>query len=558
VNRDQPFLLPPCLRDWLPPDHPVHLVIRVIEEHLDTGAFHAGRRTGGPGTAGYDPDMLVALLVWAYANRVTSSRRIEELCRRDVAFMLICGLEAPDHATIARFRAGFADAVAELFAQVLALCARLDMGQLGTIALDGTKVSASASASANKTGDTLRKLAAELVARHGETDAAEDEVLGPGRRGDQVPPQAWSPRRRDERIAAALAGLEAERQAAQDDRDAQARAYLEAAAAGTPPTGPRPAGADLAAAQLRLAQATAAQQARIEDFERRNAAKIAATGTGLPERPPAPVSQRATVRRAAARLGRARARAARRDRAEAEQAGTRKGPGPVRNITDPDSRLMPVRGGGFIQGYNAQNMVSEDGLIIATRLTADTGDITWFGPMLAAAGHAAALITAHRAAAGHHAGSASTARQPGYRPAIPDGQDGYAGPIGLVLADAGYCSEANITTPGPPRLIATGKHRHLEQAARGQQAGRKRTQPATTAMTARLTTPAGITAYRRRSHIAETPHGHIKHNMAFRQLTMRGHAKASAEWQLACAVHNLFKAITTGHLTSRALTALAS
>ena len=46
----------------------------------------------------------------------------------------------------------------------------------------------------------------------------------------------------------------------------------------------------------------------------------------------------------------------------------------MRNITDPDSRLMPGRGGGFLQGYNAQNVTSEDGLIIATELTYDTGE----------------------------------------------------------------------------------------------------------------------------------------------------------------------------------------
>jgi transposase len=104
VDRDQPFLFPPDMRDWLPADHPVWLVITVVEVHLDTSAFHAGRRTGGAGTAGYDPDMLAAVLVWAYAHGITSSRRIEELCRTDVAFRVICGGNLPDHSTVARFR----------------------------------------------------------------------------------------------------------------------------------------------------------------------------------------------------------------------------------------------------------------------------------------------------------------------------------------------------------------------------------------------------------------------------------------------------------------------
>jgi transposase len=215
VVRDQAFLLPPDMREWLPAGHQVHLVIAVVADHLDTGAFHAERRAGGAGTAGYDPDMLVTVLVWAYAHGVRSSRRIEELCRTDVAFRLICGGNLPDHSTFARFRKDFGGAVAGFFAQVLVLCARLGMGRLGTVALDGMKIAASASKAANRTEDRLRKLAREAVAAHAEADAAEDELFGAELRGDEVPPDAWSPRRRGERIAAALAQLEAEREAAE-------------------------------------------------------------------------------------------------------------------------------------------------------------------------------------------------------------------------------------------------------------------------------------------------------------------------------------------------------
>jgi hypothetical protein len=77
-------------------------------------------------------------------------------------------------------------------------------------------------------------------------------------------------------------------------------------------------------------------------------------------------------------------------------------------------------------------------------------------------------------------------------------------------------------------------------------------------MAARLATDDGIAAYRQRGHIAETPHGQIKHNMRFRQLSLRGHPKADAEWTFTCTVHNLFKAITTGHLTTTALASLPS
>jgi transposase len=535
VDRDQPFLLPPDMREWLPADDPVWLVIRAVGL-MDTGVFHAGRRTGGAGAAGYDPDMLVTVLVWAYAHGVRSSRDIERLCRTDVAFRVICGGNLPDHATIARFRAGFPEAVGGFFGQVLVLCARLGMGRLGVVALDGMKIAGSASLSANRAEEGLRKLAAERVAAHAAADAAEDALFGAGRRGDEVPAEAWSPRRRDGRIAAALASLEAERAAAEAAEAAKAEEFRERQRSGRR-TGPAPKRAAVELAEENLARVTAAQQAVIDGWDARNAASLAATGKPLPNPPRRPASEHCRVREAAAKVEKARARAAEAERKAAEKEAARKGPGPVRNITDPDSRLMPVRGGGFIQGYNAQNMTSEDGLIIATELTDDQAGYEWFEPMIAQAQDAAALIGAHQ--------PAGSGQDPG-------------GGIGLALADTGYCSEHNLTIPGPDRLIATAKGRNLEKAARGQHAGRERGGPATQAMRERLKTEDGIAAYRQRGHIAETPHGHIKHNMGLRQLSMRGKRKASAEWAFACAVHNLFKTLSTGNLTSQALAALAS
>lgn len=526
VDRDQVFLFPPDMREWLPGDHPVHLVIAAVEDHLDTSAFHAGRKTGGAGAAGYDPDMLVIVLVWAYAHEVTSSRRMEELCRTDVAFRLICAGNLPDHSTIARFRKDFGEAVPGFFAGVLVLCARLGMGRLGVVALDGTKIAASASKAANRTEERLRELAERAVAAHAAADAAEDELFGEERRGDEVPPEAWSPRQRHGRIAAALAQLEAERQAEQAERDAKAAEFRARREAGQR-TGPAPAGAAVALAEENLARVIAAREAQLAALQERDAAGRLAG-----------VQDYCRVREAAAKVERARQREARRQAAAAKAAG----PGPVRNITDPDSRLMPTRN-GFIQGYNAQNVVSQDGLVIAARLTSDTTDMAWFAPMTGQAEQAAALIQAHRPAAGRDDGDA-----PG------------PGGIGLVLADAGYCSEDNLTCDGPDRLIAVAKRRDLEHAARdadGAAAGQDPGGPAVQAMRERLRTPDGIEACRQRGHIAETPHGHIKHNMGFRQLSMRGTDKAAAEWTFACAIHNLFKALTAGHLTPQALAGLA-
>jgi transposase len=527
VDRDQVFLLPPDMREWLPAGHPVYLVIDALGR-MDTSAFHALRRTGGAGVAGYDPDMLLAVLVWAYAHKITSSRRMEELCRTDVAFRVICALNLPDHCTIARFRKDFGEAVPGFFAQVLIVCARLGMGRLGVVALDGTKVAASASKAANRTEAKLRELAGQAVAAHAAADAADDELFGEGRRGDELPPeeggQAWSPRRRGERIAEALAQLQAEREAAEAQEQAKGQEFRARREAGRR-TGPAPAASAVALAEENLARVIAARQAQL--------ARLRDQGAG---RPRAGVEDYCRVREARVKVERARQREERR-RAAAEAAA---GPGRARNVTDPDSRLMPARG-GFIQGYNAQNVVSEDGLVIATRLTDDTTDMAWFAPMTGQAAQAAALIEAHR-------------------PPDAGGPDSGPGGIELVLADAGYCSEENLTCDGPDRLIAAGKRRDLEKAARDGTAGGPDQDwggPAVQAMRERLTTPQGIAAYRRRGHIAETPHGHIKHNMGFRQLTMRGKDKAAAEWTFTCAVHNLLKALTAGHLTPAALAGLA-
>jgi transposase len=545
VDRDQPFLFPPDMREWLPADHPVWLVITAVEDHLDTSAFHAARKTGGAGTAGYDPDMLATVLVWAYAHGVTSSREIERLCGTDVAFRVICAGNLPDHVTFARFRSDFPEATGEFFGQVLVLCARLGMGRLGTVALDGMKIAASASKAANRTEEGLRELAKEAVAAHAAADAAEDALFGEGRRGDEVPEAAWSPRSRAGRIRAALADLEAERTAAEAEQAARAEEFRQRQRAGQR-TGCPPVSAAVALAEEKLARVTAAQQAKIDQWQARNAASLARTGKPLRNPPRRPASEHCRVKEAAAQVEKARAREQAAQARAAEREANRKGPGPVRNVTDPDSRLMPVRGGGFGQCYNTQNVTSQDGLIIATELTGDPTDMAWFEPMMQAAGQAADLIAAHRPAPDPDPGSG------GGQAGGPDGG------IGLALADSGYCSEANLTCPGPGRLIAVGKRRDLEKAARGQDTGPDWGGEAVQAMRGRLKTPDGIQAYRQRGHIAETPHGHIKHNMGLRQLSVRGKPKAAAEWTFACAVHNLFKAITTGHLTGQALAALPS
>jgi transposase len=521
VLRDQPFLLPPDMREWLPAGHLAWFVIDAVES-LDLGRFAGRAPPRGPavGRAAYDPRVVLGLLVYGYARGIRSSRRIERACTEDVAFRVICAQDGPDHATVARFRREhFADpaAMEELFGQVLVLAARAGLGRLGLIAVDGTKIAANASREANHGERRLRELAAQILAEAEAVDAAEDELYGDAR-GDELPPELADPVTRRDRIRRALADLDAERKAAQDAQEAQAEGFRERQRTGGA-TGPAPARAAAELAAEHLARAEAAQQAKIDDWQARNAASLAATGRPLRGCPPVPADQHCRVRAAQARLAAARQRAAAAAAKDAEKAAARKGP--VRNLTDPDSRLMPLRGGGFLQGFNAQAQHSADGLCLAVMVTAETTDFAAFTPMMTAAQAASDLLRAH-------------ARGPLHRRRAR---------IGTQLADAGYCSEANLASPGPGRLIATGKHRDLDKAATP---GNGHGGDLAAAMAARLAGPPGRAAYRQRSPLAEGPFANIKHNHGFRRFSMRGLPRASGEWAFQNTVTSLLKIRATG------------
>ena len=122
-DREQAFLLPPSLRDWLPEDHLAWFVIATVSQ-LDLDAFYAAYRADGKGRPAYEPSMVVSLLSYAYATGEFSSRGIERHCRQDIAYRVITANEVPDHATIARFVSRHQDALAGLFTAVLELCGK--------------------------------------------------------------------------------------------------------------------------------------------------------------------------------------------------------------------------------------------------------------------------------------------------------------------------------------------------------------------------------------------------------------------------------------------------
>jgi transposase len=582
VLRDHPFLLPPDMRQWLPDSHPVWTLIEAVRL-LDTLALHARCRTGRAGRAGYDPDMMLTLLFYAYARGISSSRQIERLCWDDVAFRVICAQDVPDHTTIWRFAEMSPELVGGLFAQVLTLCAKAGMVKLDTITLDGTKVTANASKSVNRSEEHIRaelqRRAQEAVDRHRSTDAQENALFGVGVRGDELPAELTDPRQRGKRLQRALDDLEREREAEQAERAEQAQEHLDRAREGTTGRGAVPAEVRVVAAEARLARLIAAQQAKIDDWERRNAECIAAGGTGLVGSRPQPVGEHFAVVRARASLAKALAWQAERERKKQEQQPA----APVRNITDPDSRLMPTRS-GFVQGYNAQNVVSKDLYIVATEVTQQTGDAEQWVPMMSQAQKAADLITTVHSGQAQAAGEVCTCptehdgddHDDDPHAAGPDGdvaQDRPACPvhpngIGTAVGDAGYLSRRNLTADGPDRLIATGKRRNVEKAAHTTPE-QPTQQPATgdgdrdgepdpiEAMAERLRTPEAMAIYRQRGHIAETPHGHIKHNMGIRAFARRGLTRVRAEWMLVCTVYNLDRLLRTLRTAGRQLPATA-
>ena len=176
--------MPPSLRDWLPADHLAWFVIETVEQ-LDLAAFYASYRADGHGRAAYEPSMMVSLLMFAYSTNERSSRGIERHCRQDIAYRVITGNRVPDHATVARFIQRHQQPLAALFSSVLKLCAKAGLVASGVVAVDGTKLSASAASDSNVDYD---RIAREVIAEAIATDEAENDEHGDAR-GDELPPE---------------------------------------------------------------------------------------------------------------------------------------------------------------------------------------------------------------------------------------------------------------------------------------------------------------------------------------------------------------------------------
>jgi transposase len=440
-DQHQSFLLPPSLDDWLPKDHTARFISEAVDEMLDLSSVYASyeRSDGSPP---YDPKMMLKLLLYAYSTGVTSSREMERRCQIDVAFRWLGANTAPDYRSISRFRRRHLLALDDLFIQVLTLCAESGLVSLGRVALDGTKLRASASRhkamSHDRMGPKIEELAAQVAAMLAEaeaTDRAEDAEFGEDRRGDELPAELATKEGRLARMRAAKAAIEAE---------AREKAAAKAAA-------------------------------KAADDGGDEAAVSEAAETAASSATPNPKTQR--------------------------------------NFTDPESRMMKTTD-GFHYAYNAQTVVDEGSqVVLAAEVTQQATDIDQFLFMV-----------------GVTEGNLDAAD-------IDDSPE-------VVLADAGYCSEANLQQIADAKinaLVATGRIRGTERVPDAPRGRIPTNATQRERMARRLRTKAGRADYARRKAIVEPAFGQMKVRQAAGHLRLRGLAGAQGEWTLHVLCHNLRK-----------------
>lgn len=248
---DQPYLLPPCPRDWLPADHLAYCVRDLVNE-LDLAGIEAGYSRDGRGAPAYHPRLMVSLLLYAWCSQIFSSRRIARLAVEDLGGRFLAAGQQPDHRCLNDFRLHHGEALRGLFVQSLRLCQAAGMVTLGQVALDGTKIAAAASKhKAMSYGrmveeeERLQREVDAMLERARQEDAEEDAQFGAEAPGSWLPEELRRREERLEKIRQAKAALEAEAKAAAEEKRARHAAKQrvreergEARLGGKPPADP--------------------------------------------------------------------------------------------------------------------------------------------------------------------------------------------------------------------------------------------------------------------------------------------------------------------------------
>jgi transposase len=375
-ERGQLLLMPRWLAEWLPDDHLVWTVLGAVGV-MDLERFCAGYQLGGAGRAAYDPAMLVALLLYAYARGNRSSRAIERECWEDVAYKVITTMRTPDHSTIAEFRKRHEAEIGELFEDVLDLCREAGLVSVGVIAIDGTKIKANASINANR---TYWQVVSDILREAEEIDRLEDELYGDAR-GDELPEQLRTAEGRKQALAQAKQRL-AERKARtaeQEHDDGQSASVdldLDPERFVTRSWGRRNW---LREARHELERQREREQRRVP---RDRDERLLEAARRLEENLRVEIAANDAYERW-------------RSEGTTRYRNSRRSPGGATNpyvppelpegrinTSDPDSRVMRTQRQPLVQGYNAQAAVNENQIIIAAEVNVDPPDFGHLEPML--------------------------------------------------------------------------------------------------------------------------------------------------------------------------------
>jgi transposase len=487
----------PSVREWVAEGHLVWTVLDAVGE-LDLSAFYGAYRADGHGRPAYEPSMMVALLMYAYARGNRSARGIERACVEDVAYRVVAGNLAPDHSTIAEFRCRHELALCEVFSGVLGLCAQVGLASVGVVSIDGTKMSANASMNANR---DYTQIARTILREAADIDRREDELYGDAR-GDELPERLRTREGRRQALREAKERLNRERDqaagASGDEDDGQVAIELDPRQFVTRPQGRR--------AWLR--EGRRALQAQREREGRPIAGDRAERLFEACRR----LEQELDADRAA-NVAYEHWRA----RGVAADGSRRMAPGMVKpfelpevatglmNVTDPDSRVVRTQGQPGMQGYNAQLAVNDRQIIVAAEITTESPDFGHLEPMVRATQRELAAL-------------------------------GLGDPE-VVLADAGYWHQRQmqqIAGEGIPVLAPPDAG-----LRRGERPGW--TGGMYAFMRRVLATPQGHELYRQRQITIEPVFGQIKFNRAIKRFQRRGRTACRSKWRLIAATHNLLK-----------------
>ncbi len=435
-DREQAFLLPPSIDDWLPQDHLARFIVEIIDQ-LDISSIDK-QYSGRSGKQAYNPKILLGLLFYGYSTGTFSSRKLENSTYDSVAFRYIAANSHPDHDTIANFRQRFLTELEDIFVQILLIAKDSGLLKVGKVSLDGTKIKANASkhkALSYKHAKQLQKQLKDevksLMAQAKEIDNKDENT------GINIPAEISRREDRLKVIKDAISKIETrannryEKDKKEYDNKIKHREEKEKL------TGKKPKGR-------------------------------------TPKEPESTPNDKDQV-----------------------------------NLTDDESRIMPVSGGGYMQAYNGQASVEHDSrLIIHQHLTQNSNDKQEVVP---------------------------TFKWYDKHPSLK--------PISF-LADAGYFSKDNIqlcedknTVP----YISFGKDHHnqpLENRFKDEEP-LPENPTIIEKLKHRLQTKDGKQIYSTRKSTVEPVFGIIKHVIGFRQFMLRGFQKAKGEWNLACIGYNL-------------------